>query len=160
MTSTLDSDCQLALMVCTSAGYSARENFSSLGDEAAELLNILVINVVYLINTEAAYLLAALTATTAIVSFCSACLEGQVVVCDLLKVTGASAAVSRSRSNVGILTRLLIIAVVIVVEVVPVATAISVPFGICKMNILGNDLKGFALDPLTVGIAAGLDGAL
>ena len=56
MTRTLDRDGQLALMRCTGACYAAGQDLSALRHIAAESCDILVVDVLDLIYTEAAYL--------------------------------------------------------------------------------------------------------
>lgn len=69
MTSTLDRDRQLTLMTGAGAGHAAGQDLGTLGDISAELRIILVIDGFYFIDAEAANLLAALAATTAVISF-------------------------------------------------------------------------------------------
>jgi hypothetical protein len=57
-TGTLDRCTKLALMSSTITGDSARNDFTSLGDQIAQPLDILIVDVGYLIRTEAADLLA------------------------------------------------------------------------------------------------------
>lgn len=45
MSGTLDSNCQLALMLCTGPRHSLRDHFSLLGNEAVQSLFILVVDV-------------------------------------------------------------------------------------------------------------------
>ena len=73
MTSTLDSDCQATLMMCTSSRNSSGEDLASFRNKTAKLGNILVIDVIRLVNTEAAYFSAALATTAAIISLRSVC---------------------------------------------------------------------------------------
>ena len=70
MTSTLDSDCQATLMMCTSSRNSSGEDLASFRNKTAKLGNILVIRFV---NAEAAYFSAALATTAAIISLRSVC---------------------------------------------------------------------------------------
>ncbi len=67
MTSTLDSDCQLALMSSTCACNTSWENLASLRNETAELCYILVIDKISLVNAEAADFSAVLAAAWATV---------------------------------------------------------------------------------------------
>ena len=60
MTSTLDSDCQATLMMCTSSRNSSGEDLASFRNKTAKLGNILVIDVIRFVNAEAAYFSAAL----------------------------------------------------------------------------------------------------
>ena len=69
MTRTFDRNGQSTLMICTSTGHTAGEDLSSLGDEAAKLGDIFVINIVRSVNTEAAHLFASLASTAANFSF-------------------------------------------------------------------------------------------
>ena len=73
MTSTLDSDCQATLMMCTSSRNSSGEDLSSFRNEAAKLSNILVIDIFRLVDAEAANFSAALATTAAIISLRSVC---------------------------------------------------------------------------------------
>lgn len=74
MTSTLDSDCQATLMMCTSSRNSSGEDLASFRNKTAKLGNILVIDVIRFVNAEAAYFSAALATTTAaIISLRSVC---------------------------------------------------------------------------------------
>ena len=62
LTRTLDSDSELALMLCTASGHTARENLCSLGDErlcALCALEFLEIDLIDLVCAELADLLAA-----------------------------------------------------------------------------------------------------
>jgi hypothetical protein len=63
VTRALDRDGELSLMSSAYAGHAAGKDLGALGDESAKSHNVLVVNMLYLINTESAYLLA-LTATT------------------------------------------------------------------------------------------------
>ena len=58
MTRALDRCCEVTLMSCAGAGDTTGKNFSSFGHKAAQTGDILIINVLYLINAEAANLLA------------------------------------------------------------------------------------------------------
>lgn len=62
MTCALDCCGEVTLMSCAGTGYTARKNLASLGHKAAQTGDVLVINVLYLINAEAANLLAGLSA--------------------------------------------------------------------------------------------------
>ena len=73
MTSTLDSDCQATLMMCTSSRNSSGEDLASFRNKTAKLGNILVIDVIRFVNAEAAYFSAALATTAAIISLRSVC---------------------------------------------------------------------------------------
>ena len=73
VTSTLDSDCQATLMMCTSSRNSSGEDLASFRNKTAKLGNILVIDVIRFVNAEAAYFSAALATTTAIISLRSVC---------------------------------------------------------------------------------------
>ena len=56
VTRTLDSRCELSLMVCASACYSSGKNLSSVRSETAKLSCILIVDCVDLFNAEGAYL--------------------------------------------------------------------------------------------------------
>ena len=56
MTSALDSDLKLALVLCTSTGNSAGKDLSSLADELLKLCAVLVIDIINLVLTEDANL--------------------------------------------------------------------------------------------------------
>ena len=97
MTSTLDSNGQLTLMMCTSSRNSSGEDLASFRNKTAKLGNILVIDVIRFVNAEAAYFSAALATTAAIISLRSVCLvvvgssERQVVVPDdLLEISAVT----------------------------------------------------------------------
>ena len=62
MTRALDRCCEVTLMSCAGAGHAARKDLASLGHEAAQTCDVLVINVLYLVNAEASNLLAGLSA--------------------------------------------------------------------------------------------------
>ena len=57
LASTLDSDIDLSLVLCASAGDAARMNLASLADELAQSLGVLIINVSDLVCAENANLL-------------------------------------------------------------------------------------------------------
>ena len=50
-------------MSCAGACYTAGKNFSSLGQVTANAVNILVVDMLYLVNTESANFLAAFSAS-------------------------------------------------------------------------------------------------
>ena len=55
-------------MSCAGACYTAGKNFSSLGQVTANAVNILVVDMLYLVNTESANFLAAFSASVRSVS--------------------------------------------------------------------------------------------
>ena len=65
MTGELNGAGQLTLMIRTSTGHTAGKDLRSLGNKAAKLRNIFVVDEFGLINTEAAHLATALAGTTA-----------------------------------------------------------------------------------------------
>ena len=66
LTSTLDSSCQLTLMLGTGAGGPARQDLAALGEIAAELRSVLIVDMLDFVNTESAHF-TALTASDSIV---------------------------------------------------------------------------------------------
>ena len=73
MTSTLDSGCQLSLMLCANACYTARKDFTSLGSVAAELTGILVVDVLGFFYAERTDLLATFSHAAAFFSIVCHC---------------------------------------------------------------------------------------
>ncbi len=59
----LDSYVELSLVESTGAGYTSGQYLCSLGDELSELCYVLVINAVYLVLAEDAYLLSSVHGT-------------------------------------------------------------------------------------------------
>ncbi len=57
LTSTLDSGCELALVLCAGSGNTAGKNLSTLGDKLLKSGNVLVVDNFYFIGTESANLL-------------------------------------------------------------------------------------------------------
>ena len=62
MARALNRCCEVTLMSCAGACHAAGKDLSSLGHIAAQTCDILVINVLYLINAEAANFFAGLSA--------------------------------------------------------------------------------------------------
>lgn len=56
MAGTLDSRCQLTLMLCAVSGNSSRKNFASLGDISLQLVDVLIADLIVL-AAEYAYFL-------------------------------------------------------------------------------------------------------
>lgn len=73
MTSTLDSDRQATLVVCTSSRNSSGQDLSSFRNKTAKLGNILVIDIFRLVHAEAANFSAALASAAAVISLRSVC---------------------------------------------------------------------------------------
>lgn len=63
MTRTLDRSCEVTLMSCAGTCYTAGKNLSSFGQVTANAVNILVVDMLYLINTESANFPAAFSAS-------------------------------------------------------------------------------------------------
>lgn len=68
MTRTLDRRGQLTLMSCAGAGYTTGQDLASLGHVTAKTRDILIIDMLYFINTETANFLAGLSAAIRSVS--------------------------------------------------------------------------------------------
>lgn len=68
MTRALDRSREVALMSCAGTCYTAGKDLSSLGQVTADAVYILVVDMLYLINTESANFLAALSASVRSVS--------------------------------------------------------------------------------------------
>jgi hypothetical protein len=64
VTGTLDGHGQLTLMLGTSAGDTAGNNLGALAEVPAKAGNVFVVDIIYLIDTEGAYLFTALPAAT------------------------------------------------------------------------------------------------
>ena len=65
MTSALDSECELALVACTGACLTPRFDLATLGQEAAQFVGLLVVDVVNLVDAVGADLAAAKAASAA-----------------------------------------------------------------------------------------------
>ena len=68
MTRTLDRSCEVTLMSCACACYTAGKDLSSLRQVTADAVYILVVDMLYLINAEGANFLAAFSASVRSVS--------------------------------------------------------------------------------------------
>ena len=66
LTSTLDSGCELSLVSCAGACYTAGQNLAALAHITAETRDILIIDVLDFVNAERANFLAALSAVRTI----------------------------------------------------------------------------------------------